>query len=197
VTLPDIAKLTAVAGEIAGDVAAVAGRVEVAFDTGAAAELRASIRNFALLSTTLARAVRIHAGDLDTVSTNLQAAVRSLNRTARTTEKLAARVDSSTTSGEWRRTMADLSTAAAELRATSTTLSGMSRELAGTQDRLDQFLLHGDSVLAKVNTGRGTVGRLLNDSSLYVGSDSLVVALRALVTEIRANPRKFFSLRVF
>ena len=97
VTLPDIAKLTAVAGQIAGDVAAVAGRVEVAFDANAATELRTSIRNFAVLSATLANAVRSHAGDLDTMSVQLQAAVRSLNRTAAQTERMAQRVDSSVT----------------------------------------------------------------------------------------------------
>ena len=197
VTLPNIAKLTAVAGEIAGDVAAVAGRVEVAFDTTAAAELRTSIRNFAMLSTTLANAVRNRAGDLDTMAANLQATVRSLNRTARITEALAVRADSSTTTGEWRRVMTDLGAAAAELRATTTTLSGMSKGLVGTQDRLDRLLLHGDSVLGKVNSGHGTLGKLLNDSSLYVGSDSLVHALRGLVADVRANPKKFFSLRVF
>ena len=197
VTLPDIAKLTAVAGQIAGDVAAVAERVEVAFDTSAAAELRASIRNFATLSNTLARAVRTHAGDLDTVAVELQSAVKSLNRTARQAERMAERVDSSVSGGEMRKLMDDLSAAAAELRTTSTTLSGMSKDLAGTQDRLDQFLVHGDSVLTKVNAGQGTLGKLLNDSSLYVGSDSLVTALRALVTDIRANPKKFFSLKVF
>lgn len=197
VTLPDIAKLTAVAGQIAGDVAAVAGRVEVAFDQTAAAELRASIRNFATLSTTLANAVRSHAGELDTMSVELQSAVRSLNRTARQTERMAERVDSSVASGEIRKLLSELGSAAAELHATSRTLSGMSRELAGTQDRLDQFLLHGDSVLVKVNGGQGTLGRLLNDSSLYAGSDSLVVALRGLVTDIRANPKRYFNLRIF
>ena len=171
--------------------------MEVAFDQNAAAELRASIRNFATLSTTLANAVRTHAGDLDTMSVELQSAVKSLNRTARQTERMAERVDSSVSSGELRKLMADLGAAAAELRITTTTLSGLSRELAGTQDRLDQFLLHGDSVLAKVNSGQGTLGKLLNDSSLYVGSDSLVFALRSLVTDIRANPKKFFSVRIF
>lgn len=197
VTLPDIAKLTAVAGQIAGDVAAVAERVEVAFDTSAAAELRASIRNFATLSAVLATAVKNHAGDLDTMSVELQGAVKSLNRTARQTERMAERVDSSVSSGELRKLMNDLGAAAAELHATTTTLSGMSKELAGTQHRLDRFLVHGDSVLAKVNAGHGTIGKLLNDSSLYVGSDSLVTALRGLVTDIRANPKKFFSLKVF
>ncbi|HZI41478.1 MAG TPA: MlaD family protein, partial [Gemmatimonadaceae bacterium] len=76
-TLPDIAKLTAVAGQIAGDVANVAERVEVAFDERAARELRSSIRNFEDLSTTLSHTVRSHAGDLDTLSRGLQSAVAS------------------------------------------------------------------------------------------------------------------------
>lgn len=197
VTLPDIAKLTAVAGQIAGDVAAVAGRVEVAFDQDAAIELRASIRNFATLSSTLATAVRNHVGDLDTMSLELRSAVRSLNRTASQAERMAQRVDSSAARGELRTLMNDLGAAASELRTMTSTLAGMSKDLAGTQNRLDQFLLHGDSVLAKVNSGRGTLGKLLNDSSLYAGSDSLVTELRGLVTDIRANPKKFFSLRVF
>jgi phospholipid/cholesterol/gamma-HCH transport system substrate-binding protein len=45
--LPDIAQLTSVAGRIAGDVAKVSDRVQVAFDDKAAKELRESIRNFA------------------------------------------------------------------------------------------------------------------------------------------------------
>jgi phospholipid/cholesterol/gamma-HCH transport system substrate-binding protein len=196
-TLPDIAKLTAVAGQIAGDVAEVAGRVDVAFDATAAQELRASIRNFAVLSSTLATTVRDHATDIDTLSTHLRSAVNTLNRTARTTEIIANRVDSSMASGELRRLIDDLGVAAAELRATTTTLHAMSKQLAGTQNRLDSFLTSGDSVLTQMHSGQGTLGRLLTDSSLYVGTDSLVTSLRALVGEVRANPKKFFNLRVF
>jgi phospholipid/cholesterol/gamma-HCH transport system substrate-binding protein len=196
-TLPDIAKLTAVAGQIAGDVAEVAGRVDVAFDATAAQELRASIRNFAILSSTLATTVRDHATDIDTLSTHLRSAVNTLNRTAKTTEQIASRVDSSMTGGELRRLIDDLGAAATELRATTSTLHAMSKQLVGTQNRLDSFLTSGDSVLTKMHTGQGTLGRLLTDSSLYVGTDSLVTSLRALVGEVRANPKKFFNLRVF
>lgn len=196
-TLPDIAKLTAVAGQIAGDVADVASRVDVAFDAAAAAELRASIRNFATLSATLSGTVKEHAHDLDTLSRYLGSAVRALDRTAKSTQAIAERVDSSTTRGELRKLITDLSAAAEELRATTSTLHGMSTQLAGTQQRLDRFLGSGDSVLMKLNGGQGTLGRLLTDSSLYVGSDSLVTSLRTLVNEVRANPRKFFNLRVF
>ncbi len=196
-TLPDIAKLTAVAGQIAGDVAAVAGRVEVAFDATAATELRASIRNFAALTGTLAQTVRDHATDLDTLSANLGDAVRALSRTAHTTQLIADRVDSSMTRGELRQLLTDLGASAVELRSATTTINSMSRQLAGTQGRLDSFLANGDSVLVKINTGQGSLGRLVNDSSLYVGSDSLVAALRVLVADVRANPKKFFNLSVF
>ena len=196
-TLPDIAKLTTVAGQIAGDVAAVAGRVEVAFDESAAAELRASIKNFATLSTILAQTVREHATDLDTMSVQLQGAVRTLNRTAQTTQAIATRVDSSMTSGELRTLITDLGTAAAELRRATTTINSMTTQLAGTQNRLDSFLTNGDSVLGKINRGQGSLGMLVNDSSLYVSSDSLVTALRGLVLDVRTNPKRYFSLRVF
>ena len=196
-TLPDIAKLTVVAGQIAGDVANVAERVEVAFDDNAARELRGSIRNFATLAHTLATTVTDHSGDLDTLSSHLQDAVNSLNRTARRTEQIAGRVDSSMTSGDVRKLLVDLGAAAAELRTATTSIAGMAQRLSGSQSRLDDFLTSGDSVLTKINSGQGTLGRLVNDSSLYVGGDSLVTSLRALIREIRANPKKFLNVSVF
>jgi phospholipid/cholesterol/gamma-HCH transport system substrate-binding protein len=196
-TLPDIAKLTAVAGQIAGDVANVAGRVEVAFDERAARELRSSIRNFSDLSTTLSQTVRDHAGDLDTLSRGLQSAVSSLNRTALSASQLAARVDSSSTSGEIKQIVDDMSHAAAELRRGSAQIRMMSEQLSRTQNRLDSFLTNGDSVLVKLNTGQGSLGLLLNDPSLYRNSDSLLTQLRGLVTEVRTNPKKFVSVRIF
>jgi phospholipid/cholesterol/gamma-HCH transport system substrate-binding protein len=196
-TLPDIAKLTAVAGQIAGDVANVAGRVEVAFDERAARELRSSIRNFADLSTTLSRTVRTHAGDLDTLSRGLQSAVSSLNRTALSAERMAAQVDSSASSGDVRQIVDDMSHAAADLRRTSLQIRSMSEQLSKTQNQLDVFLTNGDSVLVKLNNGQGSLGLLLNNPSLYRNSDSLVTQLRGLVGEVRADPKKFVSVRIF
>jgi phospholipid/cholesterol/gamma-HCH transport system substrate-binding protein len=37
----------------------------------------------------------------------------------------------------------------------------------------------------------------VNDPRLYSNSDSLMVELRALVADIRANPRRYFNLRIF
>lgn len=196
-TLPDIAKLTAVAGQIAGDVANVAQRVEVAFDERAARDLRSSIKNFADLSTTLSHTVRSHAGDLDTLSRGLQSAVASLNRTATSAELMASRIDSSSSGGQVRQIVDDMSHAAAELRRATAQVRVMSEQLNVTQRRLDSFLSNGDSVLVKLNTGQGSLGLLLNDPSLYRNGDSLLVQMRGLVTEVRTNPKKFVSVRIF
>ena len=196
-TLPGIGKLTAVAGQIAGDVASVAERVEVAFDEQAARGLRGSIKNVADLSTVLSKVVRQHAADLDVLSGQLQTAVISLNQTANTVRLTASRIDSATTSPETRSIVSDLAIAATELRHTSGQIRELSGRFASTQTKLDAAITHGDSVLAKINAGSGSLGLLVNDPSMYRQTDSLLTELRALVTDFKANPKKYVSVRIF
>ena len=194
---PGIGKLTAVAGQIAGDVATVAGRVEVAFDEQAARELRGSIRNVSDLSTTLSTAVRGHASDLDVLSAELRKAIETLNRTANTVQTTAGRVDSAATSPQVRSIVTDVEAASSELRRAATQVNELSKRFGTSQARLDALLATGDSVLTKVNSGQGSLGLLVNDPSMYRRTDSLIVSLRALVADIQANPKKYLTVRIF
>jgi phospholipid/cholesterol/gamma-HCH transport system substrate-binding protein len=54
-----------------------------------------------------------------------------------------------------------------------------------------------DSVATKLNSGHGTLGRMLNDSSLYVSSEAVMVQLAALLADIQRNPRRYINLRIF
>ena len=196
-SLPGIGKLTAVAGEIAGDVASVATRVGTAFDDSAAAQLRASIRNVADLSHTLSTVTQTHASDLDTLSAQLNVTILTLKRAAQTVERTTNRIDSAATSDDARRMVNNASVAAAELREAAEQLRVLSTRLQTTQARADAFLLTGDSVLAKLNRGQGTLGMLLNDPSLYRHADSLFAAWGTLGSDIRANPKKYVSVKIF
>jgi phospholipid/cholesterol/gamma-HCH transport system substrate-binding protein len=197
VSQPGIGELTAVAGQIAGNVADVASRVQIAFDEKAAHELRASIRNVADMSATVRGAVRDHAGDLDSLSTQLRAAVLSLNRTAANVEVTARRIDSAATSEQVRSLVDNLGIAGGELRTAAMRVRELTSGLAATQRKADSFLARGDSVLWKMNRGDGSLGLLLNDSSLYRHTDSLVIELRALAADIKANPKRYISLKIF
>lgn len=196
-TLPDIAKLTAVAGEIAGDVASVAERVRVAFDDQAAREMRGSIRNLAELSTVLARTVREQSSNLTAVSSDVRGGVESLVRSAELMRAVAERVDSSTSRGEVRRIVEDAGEAARQVREASRRLLSISEQLGRSQARLESVLAVGDSIAAKINAGQGSLGLMINDPSLYRNSDSLMLQLRALVADLQKNPRKYVNLRIF
>ena len=53
------------------------------------------------------------------------------------------------------------------------------------------------SLAGKLDRGEGSLGLLVHDPTLYQRSDSLLQALQALVADVRANPRRYVSLRVF
>jgi phospholipid/cholesterol/gamma-HCH transport system substrate-binding protein len=195
--LPGIGKLTAVAGQIAGDVASVAARVQTAFDDQAARELRNSIRNVAELSTTLSGTVREHASDLDTVTLQLRSAVASINQTAANVQRMAQRVDSSASSGEVKRIVDNIGQASTDLRRATAQVHDLATRFTASQGRLDAFLANGDSVLMKLNAGKGSLGLFVNDPSLYKRVDSTLVELQSLITDLKANPRKYLRLSIF
>jgi phospholipid/cholesterol/gamma-HCH transport system substrate-binding protein len=196
-TLPDIAQLTAVAGRIAGDVASVAERVQVAFDDRAARELRASIRNVAELSTQLATTVRVQSRNLDNVAADVRTGIGNLNTTVAALQRTAIRIDSSTSTGEVKHIVDDVTVAAAQLREAAQELRTLSARLSRSEDQLEVVLARSDTVMQKVNGGDGSLALLINNPSLYRNSDSLLLQLRALVADIQKNPKRYVNVKVF
>lgn len=62
---------------------------------------------------------------------------------------------------------------------------------------LNESILSLKSVFAKVDQGNGTLGRLVNDSSLYVELNNTVREFRLLAADIKANPKRYVDLRIF
>lgn len=53
------------------------------------------------------------------------------------------------------------------------------------------------SVLGKMDRGEGTLGRLVNDTSLYADMGATLREVRSLTADFRENPRKYISVSVF
>jgi phospholipid/cholesterol/gamma-HCH transport system substrate-binding protein len=87
--------------------------------------------------------------------------------------------------------------AATELRRTASQVRDLSERFAKSQGKLDTLLAHGDSVFMKINRGQGSLGLFVNDPSMYRQTDSLVTQLRDLISDIRTNPKKYLSIRLF
>lgn len=195
--MPDIAQLTTVAGRLAGDVAKVADRVQVAFDDAAAKELRESIRNFAHLSTVLARTIDIQSKNLDQISGDVHTGLTRINAAADRLNTFSTRMDSATSRGELQQIVTHSQQAARELLTATTNLRDMTVKLDRTEARLSTVIARADSVFTKANGTTGTLGLMMNDPGLYRQSDSLVRELRVLVEDVKKNPRRYINIRIF
>ncbi|MCU0650013.1 MAG: MlaD family protein [Gemmatimonadaceae bacterium] len=195
--VPDIAQLTAVAGRIAGDVANVAERVRAAFDDTAAFDLRGTIRDFASLSRELSRTVNAQSKNLDRVSTDAMVAMRALRAATDNVQRVAGRVDSTTSRGELAAIVSDVQRSTRDIL----TAAGQVKSIAGRLDRtggdLERAIANADTLLVRVRRGEGTLGLLATDASVYRNTDSLLIELRALVRDVKANPKRYVNVRIF
>jgi phospholipid/cholesterol/gamma-HCH transport system substrate-binding protein len=196
-TLPNLGQLAVVAGRIAGDVEQVAQRFNVAFSDTAARELRATIRNVNALSTALRGTVTDQSRNLDQVAAQLKTALTSINVAATAMERTAQRVDSSTAQGQVKELVTNVRAASEDLRAMAAQLRQSASSLTRTASSFESMVGHTDSVMVKIDRGEGTLGLLVNNPSLYRNGDSLLVLLRALVTDLQAHPSRYVNVKVF
>ncbi len=63
--------------------------------------------------------------------------------------------------------------------------------------RLDSLRVVMHSVTAKVDRGDGTLGKLVNDRKLYADVAASVDSLRALIADVKRNPKRYFKVSLF
>ena len=76
------------------------------------------------------------------------------------------------------------------LRTASANMAGMSAQLKETSGKLDV-------IIAKVDSGNGSAARLLNDPGAYNDVRALLQRMDSLVADIKKNPKRYFSVKVF
>lgn len=131
-------------------------------------------------------------------------ASESINRTIHRIEESATTLSHLLTSRqrELQETIASVNRMMAQLDTTVTTsrpqverllenLEISSGEIRKASGELDQTVDQLNRILVKINNGEGTIGRMVNDPSLYENVDSLSVELRALIRGINENPGRY------
>ncbi len=170
--MPDVKQLTAGAGRFLDDIGLVAGRARSAFDDTAAREFREAIANVAVVTAHLAV-------------------------TSEAVRRTALRADSASAAGELHRVMRDVGAAAVDLRVVAGELRSFTARDSDTRMAVDRVLARMDTLVGRTASGQGTIGQAMRDPSLYANADSLLLELRALVADVKANPRRYVSIRIF
>ena len=196
-TLPDVGQLTAQAGRIATDIAAVAARVQETFDSSAVAELRRSIRDFGEIADKLVRFTENQTGRLNEVTGNVERTSSAVLEASGHLQNTLARVDSATADGQLQDILTDTRAGASDLRVASSDLRQLLATARGQEASLVNTLLAADSILTGIQAGNGTMGLLAKDPALYNETRQTMEELRKLIADIQMNPRKYFKFSVF
>ncbi len=196
-TLPDIGELTAQASRIAGNITDISDRVTTVLDDEAVGELQQSISDFANTVQNINALAEQQRDVFGTVSQNVERTSDLLADAAMRLQLTLARVDSATSEGELSTIMANTATISTDAAAMLGDLGSIVGVVRANEATIGRLFAGADTVLAKLETGRGTAGLLLSDSALYQEATLAITELRSLIADIQANPRKYFKFSVF
>jgi len=155
--------------ELAGELGGRAGGILARADT--------------LLSSEVIRDLQATAAVLPTSALELQAALRELKLASLALRRTTEEIESAKT-GE-------------ALRMTMTRVDSTARALTSIAAAMERSAGSMESVFRKIDTGQGTLGRLVNDTSLYVNLNEAAREIRVIAADFKANPRKYINLQIF
>ena len=140
--------------------------------SGGIKDMRRSLANAAQLTQSAARlSLQLNAIAAEQ-NRNLTATMASLRRAASAVD--SAKIDSTLKN----------------VRATTENLAVLSADFKNTSAKLD-------SVIAKANSGTGSVGLALNDPGAYNDVRALIQHLDSIMVDLKKNPRRYINLKIF
>ncbi len=104
-------------------------------------------------------------------------------------------IEISRTTAALRRTAGAIDSASID--STVRNLQATSANMTALTGDLRQTTTHMNSLLAKLDNGQGTAGKLLTDTLLYQDLRNVVGRVDSLTADFKKNPKKYINLRIF
>ena len=118
-------------------------------------------------------------------------------KAATNVQSTLGRVDSATNQGQLATILNNSAATSANLKSASQDFRELLDAAHKNQESLVRVLVSADSVMSRIANRSGTLGLLVSDSTLYRETTLTMIQLRQLLSDIQANPRKYFSFSVF
>lgn len=85
----------------------------------------------------------------------------------------------------------------AAVDSTVQSLKTSSANMASLTDNLKQTTVRLNSVLAKVDSGGGTAGKIINDPAIYNDVHALLARFDSLTADLKNNPKRYINVHIF
>ena len=195
--LPDLSRLTAVADEVAQNVASLTDRFDRAFGQETADQITQAIDNMEEFTATLRRLADEQSDQFLGIADDVQDATSEIASVLETARGSLERIDALLASGDLDSILVNTKVITSELSGVSGDISAASQSLSGTLTLADSTFLSLNRITTRLETGDGSLGRLISDTLLAGRVERLVEELNLLMEDLRANPRKYVRLSIF
>ena len=133
----------------------------------------------------------------DSLKTSLQNSLAELNHTLKNTTQITTGFNRIVSDNEQK-----IGTIVSDFSETSGNLKQMSEELAqadlkATLDKFEETADNLSNMMAKIESGEGNLGKLINDDELYNNLEGTSKELNQLIEDIKLNPKRYLNISVF
>jgi len=196
-TLPDISRLTAVADQIAHNMATLSERFEVAFTQETADNIRRAIDNIQSVSAQLTQLVSRQQRAIDGVADDLQETTEALGEAVATINRTFTQVETAIAGDKLVNIVASAEEASVRIDSLSSELLRTSRTMGAAAVTADTLMRSIGEIAGAISRGEGTFGLMMRDTTLYWRIVETNAELQALLRDLRLNPRRYINVRIF
>ncbi len=196
-SLPELSRLTASAEQISLNLADLTERFEVAFNQETADNLARAIGNIEAITQEVHALVRQQAEIAGSITASADSALNEVEVAASAARRSFEHLEGVLGDPQIDTILANVRVASAGLRDLTAELSDEESGLGSTLERADSALTRVDRIAALIESGEGSLGRLLTDSTFTVRAEDVLAQLELLLQDVRENPGRYVRLSIF
>jgi phospholipid/cholesterol/gamma-HCH transport system substrate-binding protein len=195
--LPEISRLTRSAEQISASIESLTERLELAFSDETATNVASAIDNIEALTQDLRSFITEQSAVASSITANADSALDEVAEAARAARRTFENVDGAVSAARLDSILTNVSVATAGIRGITSELADPASGLGVTLERADSTFARLDRIAAQVESGQGSFGRLLADSTFAVRAEDVLRQMDLLLQDLRENPRRYVRLSIF
>ncbi len=196
-SIPDISQLTATADRISADIEVLTERVGIAFSEETARNIASLIENVENVTQRLSDLISQQADAFSGVTEEIQVIAEEVGYAATGARQSFERINQTLAREEFSQALSDMTEVTASLRQITREMEGTPEDIRGMAVKADSTFARINSIMAGLEAGEGTLGRLLEDPTMAQEMEGTLQELQLLLSDIRENPRRYLRLSIF
>ena len=195
--LPELTRLSATAEQISQNLADLTDRMELAFNQETADNLARAIRNIEGITQELQNLVAQQGEVATSISESASSTLTEVSQAADAARRSFDAMGGLMTGARVDSILSNIDMATQGLRTVTTQLADPDSGVTATMANADSVFASLDRITARLEAGEGSLGRLLNDPTLALRTEDVLMQLQLLLADVRENPRRYVRLSIF